>query len=270
VSRIALQVLHKAVEGIDYLQEDHLGSPIASVEAGSGQFQMRREAVFGESSGGSITKIRLPGQYLDGESGLHYNYFRHYEANAGRYAQRDPMGLSGGVNLFIYVDGNPVNFIDPFGLIKWTGTVGFARVSVKKKVNRRAPKSKFGTFSNLTLSLEGPCIDGLKMLLSIDGEGFMNTTSWIPSPITGGLANVEIDDGMSVPTADSLMGALSLKGSGLFFLEGEVSSGSGRGTFKGKGLMGGDFEFVGTASPLDWNGREVRCTKDKPPCDEDE
>jgi RHS repeat-associated protein len=57
-----------------------------------------------------------PGQYYDPETGLHYNYFRYYNPQTGRYITPDPIGLEGGINLWPYVAGNPVNFIDPLGL----------------------------------------------------------------------------------------------------------------------------------------------------------
>ena len=58
----------------------------------------------------------LPGQYFDQETGLHYNYFRDYDAATGRYLQPDPLGTTAGLNLFLYAGGNPVVLIDPFGL----------------------------------------------------------------------------------------------------------------------------------------------------------
>ncbi len=58
---------------------------------------------------------RLPGQYYDAETLLHYNYFRDYDASIGRYVESDPIGLRGGLNTYIYVDGRPLEFVDPTG-----------------------------------------------------------------------------------------------------------------------------------------------------------
>jgi uncharacterized protein RhaS with RHS repeats len=41
---------------------------------------------------------------------------RAYDPNLGRWINRDPIEESGGINLFGYVNNNPINFIDPFGL----------------------------------------------------------------------------------------------------------------------------------------------------------
>ncbi len=59
--------------------------------------------------------LRLPGQYFDDETGLHYNLFRYYAPECGRFVSQDPIGLRGGLNLYAYAP-NPLTWIDPLGL----------------------------------------------------------------------------------------------------------------------------------------------------------
>lgn len=61
--------------------------------------------------------LRFPGQYYDAETKLHYNYFRTYDPETGRYLESDPIGLNGGPNVFTYAENVPVQFIDPRGLL---------------------------------------------------------------------------------------------------------------------------------------------------------
>ena len=64
--------------------------------------------------------LRYAGQYADGETGLHYNLFRYYDPQVGRFIVQDPIGLNGGWNLYQYAP-NPLGWIDPLGL-SCTGT----------------------------------------------------------------------------------------------------------------------------------------------------
>ncbi|VAX12728.1 Rhs-family protein, partial [hydrothermal vent metagenome] len=51
--------------------------------------------------------------------GLYYMRARYYDPSTGRFISEDPKGFEGGqVNLYAYVGGNPVIFVDPNGLTK--------------------------------------------------------------------------------------------------------------------------------------------------------
>jgi RHS repeat-associated protein len=50
------------------------------------------------------------------KSGLEYKRNRYYDPANGRFSQEDPIGVSGGLNLYGFAEGDPVNFADPFGL----------------------------------------------------------------------------------------------------------------------------------------------------------
>ena len=60
--------------------------------------------------------FRLQNQYADRETGLHYNFFRYYEPDAGRFVNQDPIGLYGGDNLYRF-SSNIQIWIDPLGLV---------------------------------------------------------------------------------------------------------------------------------------------------------
>ena len=55
--------------------------------------------------------LRFPGHYFDQETNLHYNRFRYYSPELGRYLQSDPIGLAGGPNLYAYTI-NPLKWVD--------------------------------------------------------------------------------------------------------------------------------------------------------------
>ena len=57
-------------------------------------------------------------RHCDRQEAEHYNYFRDYDPAIGRYIESDPVGLSGGLNTYGYVEGNAVSFLDRLGLAK--------------------------------------------------------------------------------------------------------------------------------------------------------
>nr|BDT35520.1 DUF6531 domain-containing protein [Myxococcus sp. MH1] len=69
--------------------------------------------------------LRLPGQFWDEETGLHYNRSRYYDPAAGQFISADPTGFAGGPNLFLYAP-NPIGWDDPFGLRCGSRTSGWS------------------------------------------------------------------------------------------------------------------------------------------------
>jgi RHS repeat-associated protein len=102
-----------------YYLNDHLGTPLKVVdELGAVVWEAEYEP-FGDakiSTQSFSNNFRFPGQYYDGETGLHYNYHRYFDTTTGRYLTPDPIGLSGGINIFAYAQNNPINVTDPLGL----------------------------------------------------------------------------------------------------------------------------------------------------------
>ena len=110
-------------ERITWLHANHLGAPEVGTDA-SGAVTWRAAyepfgaaAISAAGADGFNLNLRLPGQYLDEESGLHYNRHRYYDPTTGRYLTPDPLGMPDGPNSYIYVRGNPLRYVDPAGLI---------------------------------------------------------------------------------------------------------------------------------------------------------
>ena len=58
------------------------------------------------------------GREYDAETGLYYYRARYYNPMLGRFINKDPIGIAGGLNMFTYVGNNPVNATDPSGLLR--------------------------------------------------------------------------------------------------------------------------------------------------------
>ena len=59
--------------------------------------------------------MQYTGRENDG-TGLYYYRARYYSPELARFISEDPIGVAGGLNLFSYVDGDPIAGTDPFGL----------------------------------------------------------------------------------------------------------------------------------------------------------
>jgi RHS repeat-associated protein len=63
-----------------------------------------------------VFDFRFSSEYFDQEAGLVYYNFRYYNPELGRWLSRDPIEELGGVNLYNFCEGGPVNFFDLLGL----------------------------------------------------------------------------------------------------------------------------------------------------------
>ncbi len=136
--------LATAIDGEVYaIHTDHLGTPRA-LTAGTGEVVWLAELSTYGKARLVVNRVPMPlrfrGQYHDAETGLHYNRFRYYAPQWGRYTTRDPLTFQAGTNHYAYVDGNPLNVTDAYGLSFWkTVAVIGAAVAVGAVVVALAP-----------------------------------------------------------------------------------------------------------------------------------
>ncbi len=129
-----------AVTDVHAIHSDHLNTPraLANAQTQGGQaagtvvwrWKLNQHTASGSNAFGALGAsedpdgnstlvkfdLRFPGQQWDEAVGLHYNYFRDYEAGTGRYVESDPIGLAGGWSTFSYVSGGPLGATDALGL----------------------------------------------------------------------------------------------------------------------------------------------------------
>ncbi|QNH12664.1 DUF6531 domain-containing protein [Xanthomonas sp. SI] len=114
---------------LNYVQPDHLGAPRTVIDP-TRDVAIWTWDIKGEAFGNTppnqdpdndgtafVFNMRSPGQRYDSATGLNQNYFRDYDTISGRYGQSDPIGLSGGINTWAYVESKPLYSYDQFGLI---------------------------------------------------------------------------------------------------------------------------------------------------------
>ena len=110
---------------------DGNGNIAALINAADGSVSANYEyAPFGEvvRSTGPLARnnpFRFSTKYQDDESDLLYYGYRYYNASTGRWPNRDPKEEKGGLNLYGFVGGNPIEALDILGLfdISWQGNI---------------------------------------------------------------------------------------------------------------------------------------------------
>lgn len=118
-----------------YAIKDHLNSVQALVDSTGAIVESYRYDAWGRvlgvynASGAILSSSALTNRYLwqgreySWRSGLYYFRARWYEPVTGRFLSNDPIGISGGLNQYVFCGNNPVNFRDPLGLCKDVSSV---------------------------------------------------------------------------------------------------------------------------------------------------
>ena len=87
----------------------------------------------------------------DSETGMYYYRARYYDARTGKFISEDPIGLAGGINLYSYTANNPVNFVDPLGLLAFFWHEGITYVAARN--------SGYGVMDSLSLAFNTAAVD---------------------------------------------------------------------------------------------------------------
>ena len=109
-----------------YFHTDQIGTPLEMTDVDGQIVWQATYKAWGEVETLAVSEVeqnlRFQGQYFDDETGLHYNTFRYYDPEVGRFITQDPIGLYGGLNVYHYA-ANPTAWIDPLGWMPWAWNV---------------------------------------------------------------------------------------------------------------------------------------------------
>jgi RHS repeat-associated protein len=133
----------KPFDALAWYQCDHLGTPM-ELTGEDGEIAWRgtyKAWGLPEETGSDKAKwadirnpLRFQGQYWDVETGLHYNRYRYYDPQIGRFIGKDPIGFWGGLNIYTYA-ASPAGWVDPLGLAAHRGRVQAQGVKLEESVS---------------------------------------------------------------------------------------------------------------------------------------
>lgn len=102
-----------------YIHADHLDRPVRMSDGSKALVWDAVYRPFGAVeaiTGPAALDARFPGQWFQLETGLHYNWHRHYDPTTGRYLQPDPLGFVDGPSVYTYAVNTPLMLADRDGL----------------------------------------------------------------------------------------------------------------------------------------------------------
>lgn len=178
-----------------YFHNDHLGTPQVLTDVNQAVVWQGDYDPFGKVTETVATveqNLRFPGQYLDRESGLHYNYFRTYDPTIGRYTQSDPIGLGGGINTYGYAYQNAISYTDPTGefapIVWWGATALWTAFQVAGSAYD--VYGTVATFADECSSTTEKVIAGVGLAVGValPGFGYASVIRKVPNSVPNGSA----------------------------------------------------------------------------------
>jgi RHS repeat-associated protein len=129
-------------EGTTYrLVRDHIGSVRLVVDVTTGAVAQRVDYdEYGRvtlNSNPGFQPFGFAGGLHDDQTGLTRFGARDYDSETGRWTTKDPIGFAGGSNMYQYVTGDPVNYVDPSGLDPCKITTALGVVIVDQSIAHR-------------------------------------------------------------------------------------------------------------------------------------
>jgi RHS repeat-associated protein len=157
---------------------DALGSIIAQAKEDRSIQNHYAYSTWGETLAAGTDEDN-PSQYTareNDQTGLYYYRARYYDPQLKRFVSEDPIGLEGGVNVYAYVDGDPVSYTDPEGLLL-TGLHAFSQGMTTQQA---AQAGGMGT----TAAIAGGVAAATTGVAAVGGGGYLGLPANVRRAVT--------------------------------------------------------------------------------------
>ena len=148
---------------LSYYAKDNLGSVVQMVDTTGAAVGEQRYTDYGglESSTGKKPTFGYAGMFQHSPSALSLTQYRAYDASTGRWMSRDPIEEAGGLNLYGYVSGSPINYKDPQGKELVAAAIGGVGGAFYAGIGTYLGSNGSAVFSDYIVPVVGGAVGGV-------------------------------------------------------------------------------------------------------------